>query len=327
MARALLLVNAMVVPSRRLVLLAVLGACAEPGPRAGSVVAREAAPASIAEVTRPSLGAEALVALAARGDVAALDGDVALVCPPGPAGDAHAASCDAAWVGASGGLTPWGRGDLLAAARLDASRVVSLTRDRELVLATPSSEPRVLATHVADPRVAPDRRAVAFTALRGDDISPATTGRLVVLDLDRGTRRVVTDHPMDSSPFFRPGSDDIVFVSARTGIASLWLARPGARPRQLTNVGARAVDASFVPVPGRELVWLDARTAVFTATYDDVSVLWALDVETGRAVSLGPGRWPQPHADAVVAVSPAGARTLDGDEIRAALAAPVGSVP
>src|SRR5690606_26388880 len=118
---------------------------------------------------------------------------------------------------------------------------IALTRERELVMSTTAGERRVLATRAADPRVAPDRRAVVFTALRGDDISPATTGRLVVLDVDRGTRRVVTDHPMDSAPFFRPGRDDIVFVSARTGLASLWLARPGARPRQLTNVGARTV--------------------------------------------------------------------------------------
>ncbi|MBZ0232639.1 MAG: hypothetical protein K8M05_09950, partial [Deltaproteobacteria bacterium] len=210
---------------------------------------------------------------------------------------------------------------------LDGDRTIALTRDRDLVLAAPSGEPRVLATHAADPRVAPDRRAVAFTALRGDELSPATTGRLVVLDLDRGTRRVVTDHPMDSAPFFRPGSDDLLFVSARTGVASLWLARPGDRPRQLTNVGARTVDASFVPVPGRDLAWLDARVAVFTATYDGVATLWAIDVNAARAASLGPGRWPQRHGDAIVAVSPAGAHTLAGDTIRAALAAAVRGAP
>jgi hypothetical protein len=301
--------------TKAVLLLVVLGACAEGGPT-GS--ARRAA----ATVERPTLAGDALVALAARADVAALDGDVALLCAPSAAAsDAETPSCDAAWVGAAGTLSRWGRGDLLAAARLDGNRIIALTRDRNLVLAAPGAEERVLATHVADPRVAPDRRAVVFTELTGEEISPATTGRLVVLDLDRGTRKVVTDHPMDSSPFLRPGSDDVLFVSARTGIASLWLARPGARPRQLTNVGARTVDGSFVPVPGRELVWLDARIAVFTATYDGVSTLWALDVDRGRAAPLGPGRWPQLHADSVVAVSPAGLETLAAATIRAALSA------
>ncbi|HUQ04320.1 MAG TPA: hypothetical protein VM261_17595 [Kofleriaceae bacterium] len=290
-----------------------VAACAEPNPGSARRVA--------ADVERPALAADALVALAARADVAALDGDVALLCAPAAAAtDAETPACDAAWVGAAGALTPWGRRDLLAAARLDGDRTVSLTRDRDLVLAVPGGEERVLARHVADPRVAPDRRAVVFTELRGDDISPATTGRLVVLDLDRGTRRVVTEHPMDSSPFLRPGTDDVLFVSARTGVASLWLARDGARPRQLTNVGLRTVDASFVPVPGRELAWLDGRTAVFTATYDGVSTLWALDVERGHAAPLGPGRWPQRHAGSIVAVSPTGSRALDAATIRAALA-------
>jgi len=292
-------------------LLAVLGACAEPGPG----TARRAAEG----VARASLAPDALVALAGRADVAALEGDIALLCaPPTAATDAETPSCDAAWVGAAGALTPWGKGNLLAAARLDGDRVVALTRDRDLVLSVPGGEERVLARHVADPRVAPDRRAVVFTELRGDSdvIAPDTTGRLVLLDLDRGTRRVVTDHPMDSSPFIRPGTDDVLFVSARTGIASLWLARPGARPRQLTNVGAHAMDASFVPVPGRELVWLDARIAVFTATYDGVSTLWAIDVDRGRAAPLGPGRWPQRHADSIVAVSPAGVQTYAAATVR-----------
>jgi hypothetical protein len=301
--------------ARLLVVLAAVAGCAEPDPRS----ARRMSGA----VARPTLTSDALVALAARADVAALDGDVALLCAPAAvATDAHTPACDAAWVGAAGAVTPWGRGDLLAAARLDGDRTIALTRERDLVLSVPSGEERVVARHVADPRVAPDRRAVVFTELRGDDnvISPATTGRLVVLDLDRGTRRVVTDHPMDSSPFLRPGSDDVLFVSARTGVASLWLARAGARPRQLTNVGLRTIDASFVPVPGRELVWLDARTAVFTATYDGASTLWAIDVDRGRTAPLGPGRWPQRQASSIVAVAPTGSLSLDAATIRAALA-------
>ncbi|HVV86971.1 MAG TPA: hypothetical protein VHE35_28225, partial [Kofleriaceae bacterium] len=154
-----------------------------------------------------------------------------------------------------------------AAGRLDAHRLLLLTRERALVVRAGAAE-TVVARDVADPRLAPDRRAVAFTQLPpGGTIDPSTTGHLVVLDLERGTRRTVTDEPRASAPFLRPGSDDVLFVSARTGVASLWLAHPGAAPRQLTNVGAREVGPGFVPVPGRELVWLDGRVAVYTATY------------------------------------------------------------
>jgi hypothetical protein len=80
----------------------------------------------------------------------------------------------------------------------------------------------------------------------------------------------------------------VLFVSGRTGVASLWLARPGQPARQLTNVGAREVGPGFVPVPGRELVWLDGQTAVYTATYDGIATRWTLDVETGAAREVTP---------------------------------------
>lgn len=91
-----------------------------------------------------------------------------------------------------------------------------------LVLRGPDGVERELARDVADPRfeTSDGRRRVAFTQLPpGRDIAPDTTGHLVVLDLDRGT---VSDHPLDSSPFIVPDSDDVLFVSGRTGIASLY---------------------------------------------------------------------------------------------------------
>lgn len=300
---------------RRGGLLAFLAACAggTPGP----------APRSAGE-----LGEAALAAVARRAEVVAIDGDVALVCSEAaPASDSDDAvpDCDAARIGADGGLTELGRGGLLAAGRLDEQRLVLLTRERSLRLRTGEVE-TVLARGVADPRLAPDRRAVVFTQLPpgATTIEPSTTGRLVLLDLDRGTRRVVTEHPLDSSPFVRPGSDDVLFVSGRTGVASLWLARPGQPARQLTNVGASEVGAGFVPVPGRELAWLDGRTAVYAASYHGASTLWALDVDSGKAAPLMPGRWPRRAGDGVLAVGPAGdVARLGRDAIAAALAAEV----
>lgn len=166
------------------------------------------------------------------------------------------------------------------------------TRERRLVLRGPDGVERELARDVADPRfeTSDGRRRVVFTQLPpGRDVAPDTTGHLVVLDLDRGTRRTVTDHPLDSSPFLVPGSDDVLFVSGRTGIASLYLARPGRPPRQLTNVGMRRLDpATFIPVPGRELEWIPGtRTAIFIARYGGEATRWQIDVDTGAAIRLG----------------------------------------
>ncbi len=287
---------------RCLVLVPLLAACAAPPAAGGPAGGR----------LRPVLDPAVVAALAARPEVALLDGDVALICnPAAPATDVDdaGADCDAALVAAGGTLAPLGRGGLIGAGRLDRARLMLLTGERSLVLRSADGE-TVIARHVADPRLAPDRRAIAFTQLPpGAAITPGTTGRLVLLDLDRGTRRLITEHPLDSSPFPRPGGDDVLFVSGRTGVASLWLASAGRPARQVTNRGAREVGAGFVPVPGRELVWLaGGRIAVYTATYDGVATLWALDVDLGQATPLGRGRWPQVTAagDGVVALDAGG---------------------
>lgn len=268
------------------------------------------------------LSMDGLARVAATPGVVALDGDVALVCPVVGAGTDSGTSggCDAAIVDPAGALRGLGRDDLAAAVRIDPDRIVVLTVDHRLVILGGAGGERELSARAADPRAAGPGRVV-FTELRGDGIGidPATTGRLVVMDLDRGTRRVVTDHPMDSAPFAVPGSDDVVFVSARTGLASVWLAQPGRPPRQLTNVGRRRVDAEFVPVPGRELAWLPGtRIAIFTAHYG-APALWALDIDTGRASRLGPGRLPRAQGAGVIAVD-AGGAVIDPAAVAAAVA-------
>ena len=239
-----------------------------------------------------------LARLAADPEIVALDADVALVCPP-------SGGCDGAIADPDGALAPLGRDDVLAAIRIDPARIGVLTADHRLVAIAAGVE-RELSPAAADPRAAGPGR-VLFTELTGDGIDPSTTGRIVLLDLVRGTRRVITDHPMDSAPFAVPRSDDVVFVSSRTGLASLWLARPGRPARQLTNIGRRRVDASFVPVPGRELAWVPGtRTAIYTARYD-APVLWSVDVDTGSARRIGPGRWPRAVGGRVLAIDPTGA--------------------
>lgn len=224
-------------------------------------------------------------------------GDVALLCDDAVAPGDHPdliPDCDAAIVAADGTVRPLRRGGLLAAARLDAERLVLGTRDLRLVVRDARGGEIEIARAAVDPRVEGGR--VAYTELPAGttEYQPGTPGQLVVMDLVRGTRRVVTDDAGASSPFPVPGSDDVLYVSARTGLASLWLAPPAGAPRQVTNLGKTRVDGAFVPVPGRELVFRPGtRVAVFAAIYGGASELWEVDVDTGRARDLGAGRWPE----------------------------------
>ena len=268
---------------------------------------------------RPAVTAATWAALAADPSIAAVDGDVALACAAAPAGtDAIAPRCDAVVVSADGARAALGRADLLAAARLDAARLVLLTAGGELRVRAGDAE-QVLARDARDPRVAPDRRVIAFTQYPPGGGPGAAPGRLVALDLARGARWVIADDPLASSPFPVPGGGQVLYVSARTGLAALYVAEPGFAPRQLTNVGRRVVDDAFVPVPGRELAWLDASHAIYTATYAGEARLWALDVATGAARDLGPGRRPRAVAGGVEAVIDGATRALDRAAIVAAL--------
>lgn len=246
-----------------------------------------------------------LTQLAALPGVVALHRDVALVCEAAPAhSDAADAipDCDAALVGADGAATPLGRGNLLAAQRLAPGRLLLLTRDLRLLSRDEQDgHEQLLARAAADPRVGDDGRIVYTELPAGTtELTPGLPGRIVLLDLARGTRRVVTEDRAASSPFVVPGTDEVLFVSARTGIASLWLAAPAQPPRQLTaarqltNIGLTRVDARFVPVPRGELAFAPGgRQAVYTASYGGAHELWRLDLDTGAAERLGPGRFPR----------------------------------
>jgi hypothetical protein len=92
-----------------------------------------------------------------------------------------------------------------------------------------------------------------------------------------------------------PGADDsafvlddgrVLFVSGRTGVASLWVvaADPAATPRQLTNQGQRpgALTSSFVPPPAGPV-----RQQGQLVVYDIDGVLWQVNVTSGAAAPVG----------------------------------------
>src|SRR5262249_22612982 len=133
--------------------------------------------------------------------------------------------------------------------------------------------------------------------------SEGVATRVVAYDVGSGAiTEVATD--ADASHAIPVGDGTVVYVSTHGGVASLWRAAPHAVPHQLTNVGLAAVDATFVPAPANDAVWLPGtHVLVYAAHYDDEAV-WKIDVDSGEAELLGPGAMPQLDSDgAVLAVS------------------------
>ncbi|MCA9495075.1 MAG: hypothetical protein KC621_34340 [Myxococcales bacterium] len=184
---------------------------------------------------------------------------------------------------------------VFAAYRLDDHHVLLSTADLRITLMSPEGTTEI-ARGAVDLRVADDGRRITYAQLEGEPtvLEPGLPVTWTIHDLSSGERTALSDDPRDTAPFPLPSSSAVLFVSTRSGLASLWIAdEPGAEPRQLTNVGLTEVGEGFVPVPGRELVWLeDGVTAVFSAHYGHKD-LWRLDTTTGEAQRLRSGRNPQ----------------------------------
>lgn len=231
--------------------------------------------------------------------------DVALVCPPSAPGHAPISGCEIGRLDHSG-LSSRGIAGVMSAWWFDESHLLTLAPDLTLALEDGVSDRRILARGALDPRVADDGRQMLYIQLDGEPetFEAGDVGYMTVLDAQSGLVRRITDDPLDSNPWLVPASDDVLFTSARTGLASLWLAAPDGTVRQLTNIGKTEIDDAFIPVPSRELVWVpQTRMAVFSAHYG-THELWSIDVDTGEAAHIGPGRLPALHPEGgIVAVN------------------------
>lgn len=269
----------------------------------------QASPPSSASVSRASA---ALTAAASLPGLHSLHRDIALICDePIVASDAphHIPDCDAAILASDNRFAPIGRGDLLSAQRLSGGRMLLQTRDLQLLVRDQAGNERVLARGGTNPRATADGRRIVYSqyAEGTDWLEPGLASRVVVMDLEKGTRRVLDADLGASSPALVPGTEEVLFVSGRTGVASLWLSAPGKAPRQITNVGKRMVDGDFVPVPSKDVEWIpDTRKMVFTAYYGTPD-LWTVNIDTGEARRVGPGSMPRLEGGDVVAIGDDGA--------------------
>ena len=115
----------------------------------------------------------------------------------------------------------------------------------------------------------PGGDALLVTAYEEDRVG----SDLLLVDLADGLRRRLTDTPgVDDRPVWSPDGRKILFVSGRTGIASLWvMGRDGSGMTQVTNKGIRGgigrAPEGFVPVPlsTKTIVWEGGEKVTYAA--------------------------------------------------------------
>lgn len=151
---------------------------------------------------------------------------------------------------------------------------------------------------------------VLATGIKGD-IQPAKNGAVlatqnhpeegdansrVVLVTEEGESKILADaEGSDDRASLSPDGRTVLFVSARTGVASFFITDiDGAEPTQLTNKDlALTLDdtepANFVPVPVdlSRLTWLSPETVRFDAGGNE---LWTINIKTGVATKAGGAR-------------------------------------
>ena len=146
-----------------------------------------------------------------------------------------------------------------------------------------------------------DGRTVLFEKVTGRNVHLPETLQLAKLDVATGKVDLLTDGRFDDvRPEFHPSGKWVLFVSGgRSGFASFWKISPdGGEPEQVTNLGLKQVDESFVPTPYQKTLWsADGRWFVYDFKNGEVRQVWGLEFDVGgkllRAVKLADGLAPQ----------------------------------
>jgi len=155
---------------------------------------------------------------------------------------------------------------------------------------------RMISTSVKGELLAAPNGALLFTqeAVLADPGESA-----VVLAAADGSATMVADgEGVDDRPAVSPDGTTVVFVSGRSGIASLWRTTvSGEAPVQLTNAGiepglereGEAEPEGFVPPPvtADAVVWMNADEVRYDAGGGE---LWKVNVRTGAATRLEGGQ-------------------------------------
>jgi TolB protein len=166
-----------------------------------------------------------------------------------------------------------------------------LTASGELKLRAQDGAERTLGSHVKGDLVSAPRGGLLFTT-ENEQAGEGETA--VVLAGADGTQRTLADgEGVDDRASVSSDGVTVVFVSGRSGIASLWRTTiDGAAPVQLTNaaivagVEREGAPEGFVPPPvsADRLEWVSADVVRYDAGDGE---LWEVNVRTGAATREG----------------------------------------
>ncbi|MCK6511154.1 hypothetical protein L6R29_14420 [Myxococcota bacterium] len=175
------------------------------------------------------------------------------------------------------GLAPISLDLEVGTARIDPKhgRIVAVTPHQEILISAPDGkEPFTSIGQQSGyfPSWKEDGSQLLFSQ-KQDMISQS----LQIYDLQsKAIRQLLAQEPGLAQPIWSPRGDAVIFISTRTGIASLWrLDLSQTTPRQITNQGlslGQGLPAQFVPPPhlGR-ILW-----AGYWLVYDSGDALWAV---------------------------------------------------
>jgi hypothetical protein len=187
--------------------------------------------------------------------------------------------CDVFHVDATGAVRALGLRGYSAELMVGNREVLVWADDLRLVrLALASGTVQTVATSVLEPRLFADGSGFSFSRAPGlKRLTPGFNACPFTQSFGDEARKL--DGPCDAqAPFVSP-TGTALYVSTATGMASL------------VSAGRRVESARFLPVPGRELVWLDGERALYTAHYQ-TQELWLFDARTRTARRIAGGREP-----------------------------------
>ncbi len=171
-------------------------------------------------------------------------------------------------------------------ARALGPHVALLDGEGNLRLREPSGRERQLAQRVGGDLFPTAKGDALVATLMGNEGHETAVG---IIDLN-GRVKVLADGPgVDATPSISPDGKTVVFVSARTSVASFYVTSvEGEEPRQLTNVGLEnymlfgGAPAGFVPPPvsSHHMEWLSNDVLRYNAGGGE---FWKINVRTGQA--------------------------------------------
>ncbi len=178
---------------------------------------------------------------------------------------------------------------------LPTGEVAFVSQTGELKVADVTGGERVLAQNVRGDLLPIDETGRLALTLRGETEEDGETA--VALVQPEGVVTVIADaEGVDDRPAVSPDGKTLVFVSGRSGIASLWRTSvDGEAPVQLTNahiepgVERDGDPEGFIPPPMRadRLEWVSADVIRYDAGDGE---LWEVNVRTGAGQKAGGAR-------------------------------------